>query len=92
VLKLERPEDAALAEPGDVLVSVSADVGFSPLFLVAAAVVVDRGGPLSHASIVLREFGVPAVVNAKNATARLHTGQRVRVDGASGIVTILHDA
>jgi phosphohistidine swiveling domain-containing protein len=91
VLKLERPEDAALAQPGDVLVSVSADVGFSPLFLVASAVVVDRGGPLSHASIVLREFGVPAVVNAKNATSRLRTGQRVRVDGASGIVTILHE-
>ena len=89
VLKLERPEHAALAQPGDVLVSVSADVGFSPLFLVAAAVVVDRGGPLSHASIVLREFGVPAVVNAKNATARLRTGQRVRVDGTSGVVTLL---
>jgi phosphohistidine swiveling domain-containing protein len=92
VLKLEKPEHAVLAQPGDVLVAVSADVGFSPLFLVAAAVVVDRGGPLSHAAIVLREFGVPAVVNTKNATARLHTGQRVRVDGASGIVTILYDA
>lgn len=92
VLKLDKPEHAALAQPGDVLVAVSADVGFSPLFLVASAVVVDRGGPLSHASIVLREFGVPAVVNAKSATARLETGQRVRVDGATGIVTILRDA
>ncbi|NLE49032.1 MAG: hypothetical protein GX614_11580, partial [Sandaracinaceae bacterium] len=89
VLKLERPEDARKVKEGDILVALSADIGFSPLFLIAAGVVVERGGPLSHAAIVLREFGVPAVLNAKSAMARLQSGQRVRVDGTRGIVTIL---
>lgn len=89
VLKLERAEDAKKVEEGDVLVALSADIGFSPLFLIAAGVVVERGGPLSHAAIVLREFGVPAVLNARSAMSRLETGQRVSVDGTRGIVTIL---
>lgn len=89
VLKLERPEDARKVKEGDILVALSADIGFSPLFLIAAGVVVERGGPLSHAAIVLREFGVPAVVNARGAMSRLTTGQRVSVDGTRGLVTIL---
>lgn len=73
-------------EPGEILVVHSTDVGWTPLFLVAAGVVTELGGPLSHAAIVAREFGVPSVVNAAGATVVLRTGDRVRVDGDRGRV------
>ncbi len=72
--------------PGEVLVSRTTDVGLSPLFLVAAAVVTELGGPLSHASIVAREYGIPAVVNVAGATLAIRTGDRLRVDGDRGVV------
>lgn len=77
---------------GDVLVVPSADVGWSPLFLQASAVVTDLGGPLSHAAIVMRELGVPAVVNVVDATRTLRDGERVRVDGDRGEVVRLTEA
>jgi pyruvate,water dikinase len=55
----------------------------------AAAMGVDTGGFLSHGCIVARELGLPAVVNAAGATRAIRTGQRVRVDGARGVVEIL---
>ncbi len=73
-------------EPGEILVARTTDVGLTPLFLLAAAVVTELGGPLSHAAIVAREYGVPAVVNVFGATVALRTGDRVRVDGNRGIV------
>jgi pyruvate,water dikinase len=73
-------------KPGEILISRTTDVGLSPLFLVAAAVVTELGGPLSHASIVAREYGVPAVVNVPGVTLAIRTGDRVRVDGDRGIV------
>ena len=57
-----------------------------------AAVVTDVGAPLSHAAIVARELGIPAVVNCGDATARLQSGDRVRVDGTHGTVEILETA
>ena len=57
----------------------------------AAAVVTDVGAPLSHAAIVARELGIPAVVGCGDATARLKTGDRVRVDGGAGTVTVMRD-
>jgi phosphoenolpyruvate synthase/pyruvate phosphate dikinase len=54
-------------------------------------VITDVGVPLSHAAIVARELGIPAVVGCMDATTRLKTGDRVRVDGGRGIVEILHD-
>jgi pyruvate,water dikinase len=66
-------------------------VGLSPLFLVAAAVVTELGGPLSHASIVAREYGIPAVVNVAGATLAIRTGDRLRVDGDRGIVERIED-
>jgi pyruvate,water dikinase len=71
---------------GEILVSRTTDVGLSPLFLVAAAVVTELGGPLSHAAIVAREYGIPAVVNVPGATLAIRTGDRVRVDGDRGFV------
>jgi pyruvate,water dikinase len=72
--------------PGEILVSRTTDVGLSPLFLVAAAVVTEMGGPLSHAAVVAREYGIPAVVNVPGATLAIRTGDLVRVDGDRGIV------
>ena len=71
---------------GEILVSRTTDVGLSPLFLVAAAVVTELGGPLSHAAVGAREYGVPAVVNVTGATIAIRTGDRLRVDGDRGIV------
>jgi phosphohistidine swiveling domain-containing protein len=76
---------------GEILVSRTTDVGLSPLFLVAAAVVTELGGPLSHAAVVAREYGIPAVVNVPGATLALRTGDRLRVDGDRGIVDRLDE-
>lgn len=76
-------------QPGEILVAKVTDVGYTPAFAYAAAVVTELGGPTSHAAIVAREFGVPCVVNARGATARLVTGTVVEVDGATGEVTVL---
>jgi pyruvate,water dikinase len=82
--------NAGLAlEPGEVLVVPHADPAWTPLFLCASAVVADVGGFLSHSATVAREFDIPAVFNVKDATRRLQTGQRVRVDGAHGLVEVL---
>jgi pyruvate,water dikinase len=70
-------------------VAVTTNVGWTPLFPRAAAVVTDVGAPLSHAAIVARELGIPAVVGCGSATTRLRTGDRVRVDGGQGTVEIL---
>jgi pyruvate,water dikinase len=74
---------------GDVLVTTQTDVGWTPLFLVAGAVVTEMGGPLSHSCVVAREYGKPAVVNVKQATRRIPDGAAVTVDGDRGEV-ILH--
>lgn len=71
---------------GEILIARTTDVGLSPLFLVAAGVVTELGGPLSHAALVAREYGVPAVVNAVGATTAIRTGDWVRVDGNRGVV------
>jgi pyruvate,water dikinase len=86
------PSDVADFRAGEILLAQQTDVGWSPLFLVAGGVVTELGGPLSHASIVAREFGIPAVVNVKQATSVLRTGDRVEIDGARGTVRILERA
>jgi pyruvate,water dikinase len=73
-------------QPGEILVVHTTDVGWTPLFLVAAGIVTELGGPLSHAAVVAREFGVPSVVNVVGATRAIHTGDVVRVDGDRGTV------
>ncbi len=83
------PEEGQQLRPGEVLVAVQTDIAWTLLFPRAAAVVTDIGAPLSHAAIVARELGIPAVVGCGDATARLKTGDRVAVDGAAGTVTLL---
>jgi pyruvate,water dikinase len=72
--------------PGEILVVHTTDVGWTPLFLVAAGIVTELGGPLSHAAVVAREFGVPSVVNVVGATRAIRTGDVLRVDGDRGVV------
>jgi phosphoenolpyruvate synthase/pyruvate phosphate dikinase len=85
-------DDAEALLPGEVLVTSVTNVGWTPLFPRAAAVVTDVGAPLSHAAIVARELGIPAVVGCGNATMRLRTGDLVRVDGEHGTVDVLEPA
>jgi phosphohistidine swiveling domain-containing protein len=92
VRRIDSPEEGDRLQPGEILVTSTTNVGWTPLFPRAAAVVTDIGGSLSHAAIVARELGIPAVVGCGDATIRLHTGDRVRVDGGRGRVEILPDA
>lgn len=82
-------EEGDRLQPGEILVARTTNVGWTPLFPRAAAVVTDIGGSLSHAAIVARELGIPAVVGCGDATLRLKTGFRVQVDGEKGTVKIL---
>lgn len=77
---------------GDVLVATSTDPSWTPLFVTAGAVVVEEGGPLSHAAIVAREFGLPAVLNVPGAVDRLGAAGQVTVDGTAGTIEIVDDA
>jgi phosphohistidine swiveling domain-containing protein len=86
---LNTPEQGQQLQPGEILVAVTTNVGWTTLFPRAAAVVTDVGAPLSHAAIVARELGIPAVVGCGSATTRLRTGDLVRVDGGRGTVEIL---
>ncbi|CAM3184244.1 PEP/pyruvate-binding domain-containing protein [Stackebrandtia soli] len=85
-------EDGHRLRPGDVLVTTVTNVGWTPLFPRAAAIVTDIGANLSHAAIVARELGVPAVVGCGTATTRIQDGDRVRVDASKGTVVVLDGA
>jgi amino acid adenylation domain-containing protein len=78
--------EAVKLRPGDVLVAPATLPSWTSCFAVAAAVVTDVGGVLCHAAVVAREYGIPAVVGARGATAALRDGQLVEVDGDAGIV------
>jgi rifampicin phosphotransferase len=81
--------DPTALDPGDILVAPITDPSWTPLFVPAAAVVVDVGAALSHAVIVSRELGIPCVVSATGATRSIPDRARVRVDGTAGVVTVL---
>ncbi len=87
--RLDNPEDGDQLQPGEILVTTQTNIGWTLIFPRAAAIVTDVGAPLSHAAIVARELGIPAVVGCGNATMQLKTGDRVRVDGGQGIVEIV---
>jgi phosphohistidine swiveling domain-containing protein len=83
---LARVEDGESLQQGEILVTTVTNIGWTPLFTRALAVVTDVGAPLSHAAIVARELGIPAVVGCGNATTRIATGDVIQVDGARGTV------
>jgi pyruvate,water dikinase len=78
----------ARLEPGEILVAPSTDPGSTPLFLTASALVMEMGGANSHGAVVAREYGIPAVVGAPDATLRITTGQQITVLGASGRIEL----
>ena len=83
---LAHHDEADLLEQGEILVASFTNVGWTPIFPKALAIITDIGAPLSHAAIVARELGIPSVVGTGNATMKLKTGDRIRVDGGAGIV------
>jgi pyruvate,water dikinase len=76
---------------GEILVCGSTSPAWAPIFSKIRATVTDVGGVMSHAAIVAREYGMPAVVGTGRATAAIRTGQTIRVDGSEGTVTLLAD-
>ena len=90
-VRVLRSLDATM-EPGEILVVPAADIGWTPLFVTAGGLVSELGGPLSHACVAAREYGLPAVVNVRSATRALKTGDRVRLDGTSGTVELIGHA
>jgi pyruvate,water dikinase len=76
---------------GEILVCGATSPAWAPIFSKITATVTDVGGVMSHAAIVCREYGLPAVVGTGRATAQIRTGQRIRVDGTNGVVTLVED-
>jgi pyruvate,water dikinase len=75
-------------EPGEVIVAMTTDASWGPLFLAAGGVVVETGSTISHAAIVSRELGIPAVVSVLGATRRIRDGATITVDGDGGMVVV----
>jgi len=86
---LKSPDEIGQVREGDILVCPVTNPSWGPVFGKIKAAVSDIGGTMSHAAIVAREYGLPAVVGTGQATKRIVTGQRLRVDGNKGVVTIL---
>lgn len=76
-------------QKGEILVTSQTDIAWTPLFPRASAIITDIGAPLSHAAVIARELGIPAVLGCGNAMLKLKTGDRVLVDGGRGTVSIL---
>ena len=82
------PHETQLA-PGEILVCPGTDPAWTPLFMAAGGLITEVGGMMTHGSVVAREYGIPAVVGVHQATTRLKNGQRIRVDGTAGKISIL---
>ena len=82
-------DDFALFVPGSVIVARTTNPAWTPLFYSAVAVVTESGGPLSHGAVTAREVEIPAVMRVRGALGVLRPGQRVRVNGTQGVVTVL---
>lgn len=81
------PYEAKLI-PGEILVCPGTDPAWTPLFLAAGGLIMEVGGMMTHGAVVAREYGIPAVVGVNQATTRLKSGQRIRLDGSTGNITI----
>ncbi|MEA1978512.1 MAG: PEP/pyruvate-binding domain-containing protein [Chloroflexota bacterium] len=84
------PQSSQLS-PGEILVCPGTDPAWTPLFLTASGLVMEVGGMMTHGSVVAREYGIPAVVGVHQATERIKTGQRLRVNGSTGEITLIDD-
>jgi len=88
-VRIVRPDTIDDLEAGEILVAEVTDVGYTAAFSYAGAVVTELGGPMSHAAVVAREFGIPCVVDVHDATRRLAPGALIEVDGTSGTIEAL---
>jgi pyruvate,water dikinase len=82
-------EEAADLQPGEILVSHITDIGWTPYFSLIAGLATDVGSAVSHGAVIAREYGLPAIVNLRNATRTVRSGERVRLDADKGILTRL---
>ncbi|MEH6635843.1 MAG: PEP/pyruvate-binding domain-containing protein [Halioglobus sp.] len=81
--------EAAQLQPGEILITPITDIGWTPYFSLIGGLVTDLGSSVSHGAVIAREYGLPCVVNARQATRLFHTGDRIRLDGDSGSVQLL---
>ncbi len=88
-VRIVRPDTIDDLEPGEILVAEVTDVGYTAAFSYASAVVTELGGPMSHAAVVAREFGIPCVVDVQHVTRRLPPGALIEVDGTAGTITVV---
>lgn len=86
------PEEFNQVKRGEIMVCIMTNPAWVVVFTKVAGVVCDAGGVLAHPAVVAREFGIPAVVGTSNATQRIKTGDRIRVNGSTGIVEIMSQA
>ncbi len=77
--------------PGEILVCPGTDPSWTPLFLSASGLIMEVGGMMTHGAVVAREYGIPAIVGVDQATTRLKTGQRIRMDGSRGVIEVLEE-
>ncbi len=77
--------------PGEILVCRGTDPSWTPLFLTAGGLIMEVGGMMTHGAVVAREYGIPAAVGVDQATTRLRTGQRIRLNGSSGVIELLEE-
>ncbi len=82
-------DEASHFRQGEVLVTQYTNPGWTPLFSLASAIVMEEGGLLSHGAVVARECGIPAVLQVRDATRTLRDGQKLRVDGTRGFVELI---
>jgi pyruvate,water dikinase len=86
ICRVVHDPDFGEVEPDEILVAPTTDPGWSSIMFVSAGLVVDIGGALSHAAVVARELGLPCVVNTRNGSSVLRTGDRIRIDGTTGVI------
>ncbi|MGA8847853.1 MAG: PEP/pyruvate-binding domain-containing protein [Nocardioides sp.] len=84
-------DEAAALAPGEILVTPITDIGWTPYFSLIGGLVTDLGSSVSHGAVIAREYGLPCVVNARQATRYLRTGDRVLLDGDTGSVRLLSE-
>lgn len=82
-------DDIGTFKPGDILVTIATSPAWTPLMHAAGGVITETGGALSHAAIVSREYGIPAVVGVEKATKKIKDGQEIKIDGTKGFVEMI---
>jgi pyruvate,water dikinase len=89
VIVMRDPSEFSRMKRGAILVAPATDPSWTPLFTLAAGLIVEVGGMLSHAATVAREYGLPALANVRHATKLFKNGDRIRLDATNGVAQIL---